>query len=105
MSSRPDCNLCNTPIAMGSCKCGECWFGDVVWIEGRAVKVQEAVVGHNKPPHMVELTEEQREWLESELYGAMDINLKLLQMPTRTKENSVRIVAQLEMIKAIKAKL
>ena len=41
MSSRPDCNLCNTPIAMGSCKCGECWFGDVVWIEGKAVKVEE----------------------------------------------------------------
>lgn len=29
MSSRPDCNFCNTAVAMGSCDCGRNIFGEL----------------------------------------------------------------------------
>lgn len=39
MGSRPDCNDCNTPVVMGTCKCGNNNFGD----KTKAPNIKEAL--------------------------------------------------------------
>lgn len=45
MSSRPDCNICNEPITMGNCACGDPWFGETIMVEGKRTKDERKYKG------------------------------------------------------------
>lgn len=67
-----------------------------------AAEIGRVKDGHNNPP--IELTTEQREWLEQTLYEMASINLTLLQSGLNRK-GMQKIVADVEMIKSIRNKL